>query len=101
MEQKVELLPCPFCGGEGEYAEIRERIGYGSYERTETYHRVVCRKCGSHGRQLHQRCLADYTNYTVGDFRNDPALRARVEDEYDLYIADIKEIAIEAWNTRA
>ena len=32
--------------------------------------------------------------------RNNPLLRAKVEDEYDKYIEELKEIVIKSWNKR-
>jgi putative transposon-encoded protein len=36
----------------------------------------------------------------VSDFRNNPILRANVEDEYEKYVARLKEKAETSWNKR-
>lgn len=96
----MNLLSCPFCAGEGELIEKRERHGYGEYERNIIFHVVECKKCHSHGRRYEQKALIDFTSHTVQDFRNNPVLRAKVEDEYNLYITQIKELAVSSWNKR-
>ena len=98
---KDELLPCPFCGGKAELLEQRSRTGYGEYERNDIYLGVQCLKCGSVGSRIHQKSLAELTVYTVGDFRGNPALRAKVEDEYEAYKEQTKDLATQAWNNRS
>ena len=44
--------------------------------------------------------LCEFTKYTTAEFRANPILRARVEEEYDQYVETIKLNAIEAWNQR-
>ena len=95
------LEPCPFCGGEAEQHQDLVRSGYGEYERTERYHAVKCKKCGASSKRVHQKHLIDFTKYTVRDFRENPILRAKVEDDYDAYCEQSKHLAVEAWNCRA
>ena len=38
MTDETTLLPCPFCGGEAEFADIRRLGGW---------HMVTCKKCGA------------------------------------------------------
>jgi hypothetical protein len=76
------------------------RLGYGEYESDETYWAVECQNCHSKGRQYHQKHLASYTSHTVHDFRNNPVLRAKVEDKYDQYCAQTRQLAADAWNKR-
>lgn len=95
------MKPCPFCGGSAEYEKSSVRSGYGEYERLETYHSVFCQKCRARGRKYHQKALVDYTSHTVSDFRNNPILRAKVEEEYEAYCEQTKQLAIEAWENRA
>jgi len=78
-----------------------ERIGYGSYERTHEYWVVECQSCSGSGKEYEQKPLCDYTNHTVADFRNNPILRAKVEDDYNAYVEQTKKLAIDAWNQRA
>ena len=101
VDVNVSLLACPFCGGEAEYATESVRSGYGEYESTEKYHVVKCKACQSNGRRYHQKHLIHFTTCTVADFRNNPLLRAKVEDEYEAYCQQTKQLAVEAWNKRA
>lgn len=95
------LEPCPFCGGKAEQHQGLVRSGYGEYERTDTYHSVKCKECGASSKRFDQKHLADFTKYTVHDFRGNPILRAKVEDEYDAYCELLKQISVNAWNRRA
>ncbi len=98
MRQALEA--CPFCGGDAEYQKENVRSGYGDYERSETYHTVRCKKCGSSSKRVHQKHLIDFTKYTVRDFRENPILRAKIEDDHDAYCEQSKQLAIDAWNLR-
>ena len=98
---KQTLEPCPFCGGEAEQHQDLVRSGYGEYERQERYHVVNCKKCGASSKPFHQKHLIDFTKYTVRDFRENPILRAKVEDDYDAYCEQSKQLAVDAWNCRA
>ncbi len=97
---KLALEACPFCGGEAEYQTENVRSGYGEYERNETYHTIRCKKCGASSKRVHQKHLIDFTKYTVRDFRENPILRAKVEDDYDAYCEQSKQLAIDAWSLR-
>jgi hypothetical protein len=94
------LKPCPFCGGEPKHEIEQVRIGYSEYEHVENYHVVKCANCSSNGPRCHQKHLAEFTAYTVADFRNNPILRAKVEEDYENYCREIKRHAISAWNRR-
>lgn len=96
----VEIKKCPFDGGNGVLRTTLERSGYGEYETSEKYSEVICDKCHAVGPIFHVKHLKDFTKYTVADFRNNPILRAEVEDEYDLYCKDIAQKTVEAWNKR-
>jgi hypothetical protein len=98
MRQALEA--CPFCGGDAEYRKENVRSGYGEYEYNETYHTIRCKKCGSSSKRVHQKHLIDFTKYTVRDFRENPILRAKVEDDYDAYCEQSKQLAVDAWNLR-
>ena len=95
------LLPCPFCGGAALLTVDRRRVGYEEYERQEVHHFVTCGSCGAKGPERHQEALAMRTRHTAADFRADPALRARVEDEYDAYVVDLLREVKNAWHRRA
>lgn len=99
-EENVTLLPCPFCCGVARHKIISQRRGYGEYERSQDFHVVLCEACGAQGRHFRQGHLIEFTSHTVSDFRNNPALRAKVEGEYEAYCKQIKTLAISAWNTR-
>lgn len=94
------LKPCPFCGGDAEHQRDRVRSGYGEYESEENYHAVKCKKCGASSKRVHQKHLIEFTKYTVRDFRENPILRAKVEDDYDAYCQQSEQLAVEAWNCR-
>jgi hypothetical protein len=96
----ISIPSCPFCGGEAQAVVEQVRSGYGEYETANTYHSVKCTLCNSKGREYPQKPLVDFTKYTVADFRNNPILRAKVEDEYEAYCQQCKHQAIEAWSTR-
>ena len=95
------LEPCPFCGGDAELQQDLERSGYDEYERQERYYVVRCKKCDASSKRFHQKHLIDFTKYTVKDFRENPILRAKVEDDYDAYCKQSNRLAIDAWNCRA
>lgn len=96
-----KLLPCPFCGGEATVKLRNARCGYGEYECILDFYGVTCNKCGGASKEVQQRPLIEFTPHTVSDFRNNPILRAKVEDEYEEYIQQIKSLAAIAWNNRA
>ena len=95
------IKECPFCGGNAELDKDMVRSGYGEYEIRETYHSVKCKKCNASSKRIHQKHLIDFTKYTVRDFRENPILRAKVEDDYKAYCEQSKQLALEAWNFRA
>ena len=95
------LSVCPFCGGEAVLETERERQGYGEHESLETYHVVVCSKCKSRATRYHQKHLINFTSATVSDFRHNPVLRAKVEDEYEEYCKQVQDLAVTAWERRA
>jgi len=95
-----ELKHCPFCGNASALLTTRERVGYGEYETTETSHTVECQHCGARSRSFHQKTLNNFTTHTVRAFRENPILRVKVEEEYDTYVKQLKDKAVEAWNQR-
>mgnify|MGYP006977568710 CR=1 FL=1 len=76
------------------------RVGYGDYERMVYSIIVECSGCHAKAADLIIMPLCDFTNYTVSDFRNNPILRARIEDSYAKYITDLEESVIALWNRR-
>jgi hypothetical protein len=97
---KIELKPCPFCGGEAEQIETVLYFGSGDYANSEEKQLCKCKACGTEGKMFHQKYLSEFTNYSVEDFRNNPLLRAKVEEEYESYVNSIKQQAITFWNKR-
>lgn len=93
-----ELKPCPFCGGEAKFVDaLRHWAG----NETSRYFSVVCTNCGAQPQQQFPHTFATKFNHSVQEYRDNPALRARCEDEYDVYIEEIKKITIHWWNRRA
>ena len=85
------ILPCPFCASHN--AEI--------YEEHSTHLIYVgCGTCGSSGKRFRYNPLINFTNYTLNDFRNNPILRAQVEEEYFEYRKGVELDAVKAWNIR-
>lgn len=98
---KLDLKPCPFCDGEAVLIDEPVRSGYGEYEQTHTHRYVTCAKCHARGPAFVIKHLVEMTTHTVSDFRYNPVLRAKVENEYDAYVKQTAELAVEAWNRRA
>jgi hypothetical protein len=88
------ILPCPFCASENVKLD-QEAMSYGR----ELWN-VVCLSCNAKGGHKYQKALRDFTDYNVQDFRRNPILRAKVEDEYNEYINDLKLEAVKVWNIR-
>lgn len=44
--------------------------------------------------------LAEMTGYTAKDFRENPILMAKVEDQYEKYVDNKELLAINAWEKR-
>jgi len=100
LSEKSNILsPCPFCGGEAEFIEIIERVDRG-FMSLDYYYFVKCKVCGARGTRIYKKPLCDFTKHTVADFRENPALRARVEDEYEVFVESLKNQAVEAWEKR-
>jgi len=95
-----ELKPCLHCETEGVIKERDERVGYNEYQDTYHYCFVECANCGCRSKEFRIKPLIETTDYTVADFRQNPVLRAKVEDEYDDYVQQVKQAAMDSWNTR-
>lgn len=91
---------CPFCRAKGELKEENTRVGYGDYESNVSCFVVECLGCGAKAQWFAIKTLCDFTTHTVEDFRNNPILRAEVEDQYETYLKELKEKAIMAWEKR-
>ena len=79
-----DLLCCPHCNGNAELKSKNERVGYDEYMRYIDSFYVACSECGARTADFRKKTFAETTEYTVQDFRENPALRAKVEDEYTL-----------------
>ena len=95
------LLCCAHCGGQAELKSKAERVGYAEYMSYADSFYVACSDCGARTADFRKKALAKTTDYTVQDFRENPALRAKVEDEYTVYCKQLEKEAISAWNKRA
>ena len=95
-----DIPSCPFCGGEASLKTKEERAGYDDYMRHDAFLYVSCLKCGAQSADFRIKPLCETTPYKVQDFRNNPALRARVEDEYDVYLEQLEQEVIRAWSKR-
>jgi hypothetical protein len=98
---KPELLPCPFCGGAPHPIEIGKRLGYGEYESHVTFLAITCGLCLASSSHIVKPTMHKFTEYTVQDFRQNPALRAKEEDGLESKINEVKKEMAEQWNRRA
>lgn len=96
----VLILLCPFCSGEAELKEYTDHWGSGEYANSTQFRQVICKSCKASAPAIRQKHFIELSDYSVEDFRNNPSLRAKVDDEYDAYKKTVGEEAIEAWNKR-
>jgi len=96
----MEIKRCPHCGERGELMSKTERVGYDEYMRYVDSFQVVCTGCGARTKEFTKKPLVATTHYTVVDFRDNPTLRAKVEDEYVTYCELLEQATVDAWNTR-
>lgn len=94
-----DLKPCPFCGGDAEIITHNDNRT-NEYFKSQDFLIGQCCQCGARSAKVHKKFLRDFTEHTVQDFRENPALRARVEEKYEVYEAEKMREATEAWNTR-
>jgi hypothetical protein len=95
-----DLLRCPHCNGQARLKSKSERVGYEEYTSYVDSIYVVCEGCGARTADFTKTSLAGFTDYTVQDFRNNPILRATVENDYKSYCNDLMQKAIDTWNMR-
>ena len=95
-----KLKKCPFCGNSGELKLERTTMASGEYEYTDSVYIVRCVICFASASRVAVETLGQFTKHTVQDFRDNPALRARVEDEYAGYLKEKRYQARENWNRR-
>jgi len=95
-----DIKECPFCRGDSVLNEETLRQGYDEYMTTQKYCFVECCSCGARSRAMKKPCLSDFTNYTVQDFRDNPILRVKEEENHELLIKSIEADTISYWNKR-
>lgn len=95
-----ELKPCPFCGGDAERTEWRERGAYDGHYSPQTFIRIRCTVCGAKSGDGVKQNMIDITEYKVEDFRNNPALRAAEEDRLAVVVRDSSKAVDDLWNAR-
>jgi len=96
-----KIKNCPFCNSKAKLNRLLSKVGHGEYERMVASVIVECEKCHSKSAEVMIMPLCDFTERTVSDFRNNPILQAKVEDEYEKYKDVRKEEALRLWNNRA
>ena len=99
MDKKY-LRICPFCTGMAELKSKKDRVGYAEYMTYVDSMFVECTGCGARSVDIIKTPLCDTTDYRVEDFRENPTLRARVEDEYLIYCKRLEQDAVNSWNKR-
>jgi hypothetical protein len=97
-------MPCPFCGGEAKLEHdtsygYSDPDGYRIGEKNTVY--VKCINCGAMSCETDVKWLKDFAPHTVDQYRKDPILRAKTEEEYEKYKAEIDASAVSDWNSRA
>jgi len=92
------LKRCPFCDGSPELSTLNTGTVYSTQTCQEML--VRCQDCGAKGPQFHKQYLAEWTNYTVQDFRNNPILMIKEEEKYNEYCKSIDTLAVSGWNKR-
>ena len=91
---------CPFCEGTGKVFKIIKEALPGGYYHGESFYCVECSKCSARSKPIKIEFFCNLYDATVEDYRNNNALRAKHEDEYDKYIEGQKQEAIKMWNKR-
>lgn len=95
-----ELKPCPFCSGEAMIKEERWHnpdVGYPDNQ----WFVGICVNCRATGQKITYKPFNQFSDYSVQDFRENNALRAKYEDRYDEYLENKKQEAMRVWNKRA
>lgn len=98
------IKPCPFCGDDNPFMhDIRWTNPNSGYSCTDTTHYAIrCGDCNATGNPILQKTFNEFfENTTVQDYRNNNALRAEHEDEYEGYARAVKQDAVAHWNKRS
>ncbi len=95
-----DIKPCPFCGAKGELKEGSTPSSGDGYYMGQDYFIIECVGCGARSGDVNYDFLRDFTDYTVNDFRKNPVLRAKVDDEYLEYKEEKRVETVSLWNNR-
>lgn len=99
-ENKEEIKPCPFCGGHSQVLSTDSLGSDDGYCSGTPSYNVICSICGSRGQTVYYKWFRDTFSETVNDFRRNPSLRAKRDDEYE-DIRNAKKLeAVKFWNRR-
>jgi len=96
----IILKPCPFCGAKAVHDITLDRGSSDGYVLSSDSHCIICVKCHAQSAKLRQAPLCEFAPHTVAQYRANPILRARVEDEYEQYIEKLRRDVAQLWNTR-
>lgn len=95
----MSLKSCPFCNGEAELRVVSIH-STDPYYHPDDGHEVRCRRCGARSAKVTYMKFNRFSPYSVEDFKNNNALRAREEQRYELYVDGKKYETAQAWNER-
>jgi ribosomal protein L37E len=96
----LDLNTCPFCGGKASHEEDYDKGSGDGYVLPFNRHCVRCKQCGAQSYAIRQKPLCEFSNHTVSDYRGNPILQARIQDEYEKYIEMLKQDVTKLWNQR-
>ena len=94
------ILPCPFCNREASLKSRTESVGYDDHMRFVELLYVECFGCGSRTKDFRIKGFDEMSEYTVQDFRDDPTLRSKVQKNHTIYLEQLKQEVVCAWNMR-
>ena len=98
-EKIYPILNCPFCG-------CRATVETKSWDNPNAGYSgsmgfiVKCTKCDASCGETCCSYFNTFSSHTVSALKNNNALRASVEIEYDAYLENVKQEAVNAWNKR-
>jgi transcription elongation factor Elf1 len=96
-----DLKPCPFCGSS--QIEITKEHIESQNSMYPGHESLICRcnSCDARTGGVIVDFFNSFSDYTVKEFRQNNALRAKEEDRYDEYLEEKRSLAIEQWNRRS
>ena len=95
-----KIKRCPFCGGNAECKVADNNGSLDGYYSGFPAFRVECTKCGSSGELVAYTWFRDSFKEGVIEYRRNPSLRAKREDEYEDMQRKNMAKSIEKWNSR-